>query len=102
MIINLTQMRIWKTNPHLPKPIPAGFPCIWMPIGSHREMCSSNQDTLSSSLQVGHSSPLAMHRSPAALGKPPGVERGIFPTSGHLFGPYSALAWGTLPTYSTG
>lgn len=46
-------------NPHLLKPIPnmlpAGFPCTWMSIGTHREMDSPNQDSLSPSLQAGHS-----------------------------------------------
>ena len=106
MIINLTQMRIWEMNPHLPKSTPntllAGFLCTWMPIGTYGETGSPNQDAPSPSLQAGDSFPLAMPTSPATPGNPLGVRRGIFPTHTHTFGLYGTLARGKLPTYCSG
>lgn len=34
MIINLTQMRIWEMNPHLPKPTPNTMPAVFLCAGS--------------------------------------------------------------------
>lgn len=105
MIINLTQMRIWEMNPHLPKPtpntLPAGFLCAGMPTGTHRETGFPNQDTASPSLRMGDSFPLATPTSPAAPGLPLGMRRGIFPTHIHLV--FTALQrWENYPPTAVG
>lgn len=103
MIINLTQMRIWEMNPHLPKPtpntLPAGFLCAGMPTGTHRETGFPNRDAASPPLRAGDSFPSAMPTSRTRT--PSGHEKGHLPCS-HTFGLYSTSALGKLLTYCSG
>lgn len=85
MIINLTQMRIWKVNPHLPKPIPntlpAGFPCTRMSIGTHSWHNGLTKPGHPQLIPAGRAQlPLGNAQEPCCTRKAPRCAKGHFPT----------------------